>query len=123
MKRASLILVLVFGAIFIVSFALLAKTMESMQKDTCKLIIEQTLVSAINQKIVLLKSPLKPEWKEIDLISRKQLLDFAQLKVHKDTECSDYSYLIKGEEADGTELPIFSKRERYKDSPEVRLGE
>ncbi len=121
MKRTSLILVLTFGAIFVTLFALVDKYMESLQKDTCKFIIKETLVFAINQKMVRLETPLENEWKEFDSISRKRLLDFAQAKVRKDTECSDYSYLIKGEEANGAELPVFSKKDRY-GFVEVRLG-
>lgn len=92
-----------------------------MQKDTCKRIVEQTLVFAINQRRVRLETSLDSNWKEFDSIQRQRLLDFAKENVRQDTECSDYSYLIKGEESDGNELPILARKDNS-DRIEIQLG-
>ncbi len=121
MISKTLISVLVFSAAFVFIFVCGFIYLRSADKDTCKFIIQETLVFAINQKRVRLEIPLDSNWKEFDSIQRKQLLDFAKENVSRDTECSNYSYLIKGEETDGTELPILARKDNS-DRIEIQLG-
>lgn len=121
MISKTLISVLVLCATFVFIFAYGFIYLGSADKDTCKFIIQETLVFAINQKKVRLETSLDSNWKEFDSIQRKQLLDFAKENVSRDTECSNYSYLIKGEKPDGTELPILARKDNS-DRIEIELG-
>ena len=93
----------------------------NMQKDTCQKIIEHTFVVALNRKAIRLGTSLDSNWKELDSTQHKQLLEFTKENMRPDTECSDYTHLIRGEEANGTELPIFI-RKNNSGITEARLG-
>ncbi len=101
-----LVTVGVFAAFFVFVFIYAGK----LQKDTCKRTIESSLTFGTNPDQIKIDTPLDSEWKMLNSTERKQLLSFIGNRKDKYTECSDYSYLIEGEEPDGTELLIYARK-------------
>jgi ABC-type lipoprotein release transport system permease subunit len=108
-------------AIFVAILVFMLIRMEDMHEDTCKRMIEFSMVVAINQKKISLGMPLDSKWKEFDSIQRKQLLEFAKENLPHDTECSDYSHFFSGEDVAGTELPLFVRKDNF-NNIEIQLG-
>ena len=121
MQSKTLISVLVVSAIFVFIFVYVFIFLGRANKHTCKFIIQETLVFAINKKRVRLETSLDSTWTEFDSIQRKQLLDFARENVRQDNECTNYPYLINGEESDGSELPILARKDNS-GKIEIQLG-
>jgi hypothetical protein len=120
MNRKSLILSLSVVATLLLALFFLFKYAASLQKDTCKSTIEFSLVAAINRKKITIETPLDSSWREFDLTGREKLLDFIKENEAGYTECTEHSYLIKGKEFDGTDLPILVRKD--KGEIEIQLG-
>ena len=93
-----------------------------LQKDTCKTTIESGLTFGTNLDKIRINTPLDSDWKILNPTERKQLLNFVENRKNEFTECPDYLYLIKGEKSDGTELPLYA-RKNSSNKVEFKLGE
>jgi hypothetical protein len=121
MKTKILISVLIAISIFVLISALVFIKLKEMDEDTCKFIIEQTLVYSINQKAIRLETSLDTNWKELDSIQRQRLLEFAKENVRRGNECINYPYLLNGTDDIGAELPIFGRKDSL-GNIELRFG-
>jgi ABC-type lipoprotein release transport system permease subunit len=121
MKSKTFLSVLAIIAIFVTLLVFMFIKMEGMQRETCKHMIEFSMVIAINRKTINLGTTLSSNWKEFDSFQRKQLLEYAEGNLPHNTECSDYTYLFSGKDAAGTELPLFVRKDDY-NNVEIRLG-